>query len=1078
MPNTFKRNVIIGFGFSLLLLLLTSIASYISIRNLIDTAEWVDHTNKVIAQLEVVNSALMESESSQRGYLLTGESSFLDAFENNSKELPGAIASVKALTADNHAQQQNLTRLEYLVNQRVSILKLGVDTRKEGKLLNNSQLLRGKEYMDETRTLIRRMEQLEKTLYTQRSARLDLLITYTPVIIVIAALMAIAITVFFYGRIIADYRKRTQLQEELEHKDYELSRRLSILRDLAQKISQGDYKVRIGDEGKDLLGNLAGTLNKMAESLDYSFGLLSDKEWMQAGTAGLNKNMVGEIEINHLAENILNYLVSYTNSNVGAFYLSTNNDEMELVSTYAANGVVKKTVTIREGLVGQAAADRKMILLENVKRGQLDVMYSSGALTPANIVAVPIMHEDSVKGVVELGKLSAYSNNEIQFLNTVSSLAGVTINTSQNRRRLQELLEETQSQAEELQMQHSELENINEALKAKSQRLQVSEEELKVQQEELMQTNTELEERTTMLEEKNQMIEERNIEIQNKARELEINARYKSEFLANMSHELRTPLNSILLLARLMSDNKRQNLDEEQIEYARVIEKSGQGLLTLIDEILDLSKIEAGKMTMEYQDIALREITNDLNALFHPVAHEKGIRFNISIDKDVPAHIETDKLRLEQVLKNLISNAIKFTSKGQVDLFVKKTSTGGNALVFTVKDTGIGIPAEKQALIFDAFQQADGSTRRQYGGTGLGLSISKQLAKLLGGKIELESEPGKGSEFHLTVPVTRKDRNRSVEAETVETLQTSGLQAGKNLDDRGVLITEDDTSAKMTQVLQRIERVLTKEPRKVLIVEENRMHASALFYFLENFNIDSEIKSGTNESIETLLRKDSGCVIFDMSAERDRLYESLEKIKTTPGLEFLPVIIFTGKSLSKLEEGRMKQYANSIIIKTAHSYQRILDEVSLFLHLSQGRSSSQKLHDLGRLTEVLKDKKVLIADDDVRNIFSLSKVLESAGMNVVSATDGKEALQQLNSDPSVDIVLMDMMMPEMDGYEAMRAIRTMPGMSKLPIIAVTAKAMAEDRQKCISAGASDYITKPIDKDQLMSLLRVWLYDKN
>jgi CheY-like chemotaxis protein len=431
-------------------------------------------------------------------------------------------------------------------------------------------------------------------------------------------------------------------------------------------------------------------------------------------------------------------------------------------------------------------------------------------------------------------------------------------------------------------------------------------------------------------------------------------------------------------------------------------------------------------------------------------------------------------MRLEQILKNLISNAIKFTSQGQVDLLVKKSGKNENYIVFTVRDTGIGIPSDKQGLIFEAFQQADGSTRRQYGGTGLGLSISKELAKLLGGNIKLESEPQKGSEFHLMVPISKSGNEKPVQAE----VEIEKEKVQFKSEEKGVLITEDDTSAKMTQVLHRIESVLTKEPGKVLIVEENRIHARALFYFLENFNIGTEIRSNVDESINALLKKDAGCVILETSAENIQLYESLEKIKSTPGLESLPVIIFTGKSLSKLEEGRMKQYANSIIIKTAHSFQRILDEVSLFLHLSHGKVNAQKYRDLGRLTEVLKDKKVMIADDDVRNIFSLSKVLESAGMNVVSATDGKEALELLKNNSDVDIILMDMMMPEMDGYDAMRAIRAMHGMNKLPIIAVTAKAMAEDRQKCISAGASDYITKPVDKDQLMSLLRVWLYDRN
>jgi signal transduction histidine kinase/CHASE3 domain sensor protein/DNA-binding response OmpR family regulator len=1070
MPNTFKRNVLIAFGFSLLLLLLSSIASYISIQNLISSAERVDHTNNVISELDNINVMLQEAESSQRGYLLSGEPSFLAPYEAASKNISEKIANIKQLMADNPAQLQNVSRLEYLITQRFSILDVGIKARKDGTLINNSVLLRGKEYMDETTSVIRQMAQMEKNIYAKRSERFRLLIIYTPIIIVIAAVLAIVITVFFYGRIIADYRKRAELQEELQRKELEFSQRLAIVKDITSRISSGDYKVRLSDEGKDILGSLSNTINKMAESLDYSFTVISEKEWLQAGEAGLTKSMLGEMDIQHLAQSILDYLISFTNSNVGAFYMSRDDEEMEMLSSYALEGDHKKTIRKNEGLPGQAAADKKVLVLNNLKKSQFNISFASGSVTPVSVAAIPIVHENSLKAVIELGKMSDFSKSEIGFLNSISYQVGVVIHVTQNRRRLQELLEETQSQSEELQMQHSELENINEALKAKSQRLQVSEEELRVQQEELMQTNTELEDRTTMLEEKNQMIEERNEEIQRKARELEISARYKSEFLANMSHELRTPLNSILLLARLMVDNKRQNLDEEQIEYARVIEKSGQGLLSLIDEILDLSKIEAGKMYMEYQNIAVKEITNDINALFTPVANQRKIDFNIEFAEDVPAQIETDKMRLEQILKNLISNAIKFTSEGEVDLIVKKSQD--NMIVFSVKDTGIGIPSEKQRLIFDAFQQADGSTRRQYGGTGLGLSISKELARLLGGTITLNSEPGKGSEFNLTIPVSRQERMELGDEKEVE------LRPANNGSNREVLITEDDTSAKMTQVLQRIEKVLTKDPKKVLIVEENRIHARALFYFLGNFNIVTEIKSGVDDSIHALLQKDANCVIMDMSTEDLQMYDALEKIKSSPGLDSVPIIIFTGKSLSKLEEGRMKQYADSIIIKTAHSYQRILDEVSLFLHLSQGRINAEKQRDLGRLTEVLKDKKVMIADDDVRNIFSLSKVLESVGMNVVSAVDGKEALEQLKKNTDVDIVLMDMMMPEMDGYDAMRAIRVMPGMSKLPIIAVTAKAMAEDRQKCISAGASDYITKPVDKDQLMSLLRVWLYDRN
>lgn len=1073
MPNTFRRNVLIAFGFSLVLLLLSSIASYVSIQNLIASAQHVDHTNNVISELEQINISLQESESTQRGYMLTGDPSFLQPFDNNKNQVNLRLAKVRQLTADNPIQQKNVDRLQELIGQRISVLELGVEARKQGNLISNSTILRGKQFMDETNMLIRQMEQSEQDLYKTRSERFRLLITLSPIIIVFAALLSIIITVVFYGRLVADYRKRVELQEELVKQDAQIRQRLSILRDIASEISGGNYKVRVGDDEKDLLGNLASTVNKMAESLDYSFGVISDKEWLQAGVAGLNRSMLGEMEVDHLVSNILDYVIGYTNSNVGAIYLARDNNELELMGSYAIANNVVKTLKLHEGIAGQAAADKKIIVLSDAREEQFNINYTNGSIVPATVVAIPIVHEDSLKAVVEIGRVKPYSDNELAFFESISGLAGVAINTNQNRRKLQELLEETQSQSEELQVQHSELENMNEALKAKSQRLQVSEEELRVQQEELMQTNIELEERTTMLEEKNQMIEERNIEIQQKARELEISTRYKSEFLANMSHELRTPLNSILLLARLMADNKHNNLDDEQMEYARVIEKSGQGLLSLIDEILDLSKIEAGKMSMEYQHVALREITNDLQSLFAPVAAEKKIEFSIKIDDDVPAQLETDKMRLEQILKNLISNAVKFTEKGRVALTVSNGARNSNTIVFTVKDTGIGIAADKQKLIFEAFQQADGSTRRQYGGTGLGLSISRELARLLGGNITLKSEPNSGSEFYLTIPVVKP-----ADGDLDKTPESGPEYAEQVVSAPGVLITEDDTTAKMTQVLQRIENVLTKDPKRVLIVEENKVHARALYYFLENFNINAEIKSRTDESIDALLHKDTNCVILDLGFENGQMYESLEAIKSTEGLESLPVIIFTSKSLSKLEEGRMKQYANSIIIKTAHSYQRILDEVSLFLHLSQGRTALQKQRDLGRLTEVLKDKKVMIADDDVRNIFSLSKVLESAGMTVVSAMDGREALEQLKSDPSIDIVLMDMMMPELDGYETMRIMRTMPGIGKIPIIAVTAKAMAEDRQKCISAGASDYITKPVDKDQLMSLLRVWLYDRN
>jgi CheY-like chemotaxis protein/nitrogen-specific signal transduction histidine kinase len=690
---------------------------------------------------------------------------------------------------------------------------------------------------------------------------------------------------------------------------------------------------------------------------------------------------------------------------------------------------------------------------------------------------------------------------------------------------------------------------------------------------------------------------ERNLDIQHKSDELELSTKYKSEFLANMSHELRTPLNSILLLSRLLSENNEKNLNPEEVESAKVIQSSGNGLLSLIDEILDLSKIEAGKMDLEYARVHIAEIQEDMRSLFAPIAKDKNLELMMHIAPDVPLAVETDKMRLEQVLKNLLSNALKFTKKGSVSLKINLLPENPSFLKFSVTDTGIGIPADKQALIFEAFQQADGSTRRKFGGTGLGLSISRELAKLLGGEIKVHSEPGHGSEFSIVIPVVpgmarlimkemnkedEREHEREKERSSERNKYTVSLIPEEIPDDRSniipgnriVLIIEDDTNfavallsytrkrgykglvavrgdagiemahlykpvailldlqlpvkdgwavmeelkaniatrhipvhimssveakresllsgavdfinkpvamEQMQDIFRKLEEALSRSPKKVLIVEENPKHAKALAYFLETFHINAEIKDSVKDSISTLQNKDVDCVILDMGIPAGSAYETLETVKKSPGLEHLPIIIFTGKNLSRAEESRIKKYADSIVVKTAHSYQRILDEISLFLHLVEENNSETKDQKnaarLGALDDVLKNKTVLVADDDVRNIFSLTKALEQHKMKVISATDGKEALQAMKENPNVDVVLMDMMMPEMDGYESIKRIRMEPGFKDLPILAVTAKAMMGDREKCIEAGASDYISKPVDIDQLLSLLRVWLYDK-
>ncbi|MBW8687551.1 response regulator [Chitinophaga rhizophila] len=1194
---TFKRNLLIGFGVSLLLLVVSSVASFFSIRNLLISAYQVDHTNTVILKLENTLSYMKDAETGQRGYLLTGDEQFLEPYKGAYDSVLMTINSLRELTADNPEQQIGVEQLRLLVIRRQALLRESINSRRTGKAISVDTLQSGRFIMNDARRLTSIMEDREKRLLAVRTQNLNRISGYTPVLIVIAALLALLITSVFYVRVKRDFEERSRLQDALEDKDREITRRIDIIRGIAERISAGDYSTRVNDEQKDGLGSLSVALNRMAHSLETSFSQLAEKEWHQTGVAGLSNKMVGEKDVPTLAAHIVEFLAEYTRSQVAALYLSGAGNRLHLTASFAlSNTSRRQEFTVGQGLVGQCAASGKTLLLKDITPEDITISYASGEIRPRNIVAVPIIYEGHVRGVIELASIIDYQPNDLTFLESVTHNIGLAINTSENRRRVQELLEETQAQSEELQVQHSELENINTELEAQAQKLQASEEELRVQQEELQQANQELEERSRLLEDRNQVIVERNLDIQKKAEELEISTKYKSEFLANMSHELRTPLNSILLLSRLMAENNEQNLTEDQIESAQVIQSSGKGLLNLIDEILDLSKIEAGKMDLEFAPVPVHEICTDMEALFAPIAREKNLALHVEVMAEAPALIETDKMRLEQILKNLLSNALKFTAKGAVTLQVTSLSQDPSIVRFAVRDTGIGIPADKQQMIFEAFKQADGSTRRKYGGTGLGLSISRELAKLLGGEIRLESEPGRGSEFVVTIPVRPQEQEERTPPpatqQQAEAVYHEAVQAKEKrdefiaseipqeipddrnslkADDKIILIVEDDTKyagilldftrkrgykgivavrgdhgiemaqryrpaailldivlpvqsgwqvmealksnpvtrpipvhiissleakreslqkgavdfidkplalEQMPRIFQQLENALTKNPKKVLIVEENPKHAEALAFFLENFSVSTEITGNISSSVEALQKKDVNCVILDMGVPDQHAYETLETVKSNPGLENLPIIIFTGKNLSRAEENRIRQYADSIVIKTAHSYQRMLDEVALFLHLVEEKANHNKpvRKQQMPLKEVLQGKTVLIADDDVRNIFSLTKALEQHKMTIISALDGKEALQQLENNPKIDIVLMDMMMPEMDGYETIRTIRSNTKYKYLPILAVTAKTMLGDREKCIKAGASDYISKPVDIDQLVSLLRVWLYD--
>jgi signal transduction histidine kinase/DNA-binding response OmpR family regulator/CHASE3 domain sensor protein len=1190
MKNSNNRNLIMGFGISLLLLLGGSLASYYTISKLIASSRLVDHTHEVLQVSDEILSNVKDGETGQRGFLLTKQRDFLQPYIGSKERSLQSLSKLRELTADNPTQQLNCDSLNSMIIARFMILDESIRGVDNNLTIDITRLREGHVYMNQVRNLVKRVQLIEDGLMRQRTAEMDKFVRFAPIATIIATVLALAITLFFFKKVLDDSREKTKMAEVLRKKDEEITERIVIIEKLAGNLASGDYSIRLNSEENDSLGSLSGSLNKMAVALDQSFTAVKANQWLQQGIAGLGQQLAGEKGLADLSAESISFIADYTGSQMGALYLLDSDNSLVVHGGYALPLTINEIrIKANEGLVGQCFSTKKEIWIKDISE-DLYTNFSSGSIKPRQLVLVPITFEGYPAGVIELGTINSYTPEHIDYLRRIGELIGISINTAQNRLRLKELLEETQSQSEELQAQHRELENINSELETQTEKLQTSEEELKVQQEELMEANQELEERSRLLEEKNHLVVVRNLEIQKKAEELTLSTRYKSEFLANMSHELRTPLNSILLLSRLLSENNEKNLTGEQIEYAEVIQGSGQGLLQLIDEILDLSKIESGKLVLEFEHVNVQEVTQQMRMLFGPMATEKKVAFNINIEKGVPGVIETDRQRLEQILKNLISNALKFTHTGSIDLNVLLSKEQPNSVAFEVVDSGIGIPQEKQDLIFEAFQQADGSTKRKYGGTGLGLSISRQLARLLDGDISLQSEVDKGSRFMLTIPlfkavqapaVTKPHPIAQVEPSPATSSTISpyiALDIPKPIpddresikaDDKIILIVEDDIHFakalfdfakqrgykvihlvrgdevlqaaikykplgilmdiqlpimdgltamdelkkdsrtrhipvhimssfevkkeslhrgavdfinkpvlydQMASVLQKIERAVHSDQKKVLIVEDNSYHARALAYFLSTNKVNAEISDDIQKSVEALQKKEVNCVILDMGLPGAKAYEALDIVKQNAELEHVPIIIFTGQSLSRTEEQRIRQYADAIVVKTAHSYERILNEVSLFLHLVNQPTEKKNGKGLGKMDEVLKNKTVMLVDDDVRNIFALTKALEKHKMFVLPAVDGKEALHLLQQNEKTDIVLMDMMMPELDGYETISRIRTNKKWKNLPIIAVTAKAMTGDREKCLQAGASDYISKPVDTDQLLSLMRVWLYE--
>ncbi len=1013
-----------------------------------------------------------------------------------------------------------------------------------------------------------------------------------------------------------------------------LTTQLRAISEVSQAVTQGDLTRSIAVEAEGEVAELKNTINQMIDNLAETTRVNTEQDWLNSNMARFTGMLQGERDLETVSRLIMSELTPLVGAQHGAFFMMESPDgegddfELRLLSTYGykQRKNVPNKFKIGEALVGQAALEQKPILVTQAPDDYVRISSGLGEGTPINLIVLPVLFEDQVLAVIELASFQRFANVQQAFLEQLSESIGVVLNTIQANMRTEELLaqsqgltQELQSQSEELQAQQEELQQTNKELEEQAASLKASEELLQTQQEELQQTNEELEEKAQLLEEQNRRIEIKNREIElaraaleEKAEQLALSSRYKSEFLANMSHELRTPLNSLLILAKLLGENPDTNLNEKQIEFANTIYGAGSDLLDLINDILDLSKVEAGRMDVNVSDVKLSELRDFVERSFRPVAEDKSLDFEIEVHgANVPPAIETDEQRLQQVIKNLLSNAFKFTDSGGVKLRIgvaegrqfasEALSRAEAVLEFTVEDSGVGIPHDKLRLIFEAFQQADGTTSRRYGGTGLGLSISREIARLLGGEIHVESEVGKGSTFTLFLPATYRPVEHPHAVEKAVVLPREREENGSGppeptperpeLDparllpsdvrddrddiqdgDRVVLIVEDDPDLARTElevardrgfkgivairgdsglalahefkpdaiildmklpvmdgwtVLDRLkhhpdtrhipvhivsagdgrqnalkagavaflEKPISKEGlentfgeirsfidrglKRLLVVEDDESQRQAVVELIGS-DEDVEVTAvGSGEAaLEALDLEHFDCMVLDLKLPDMGGFTLLEKLKEDERHSSIPVIIYTGKELTRSEETKLKKFAESIVVKDASSPERLLDETSLFLHRVERKLPKEKrrmLEQLHSADEVLKQRKILIVDDDVRNVFALTSVLESHGMEVLYAENGKDGVELLRQHPDVDLVLMDIMMPGMDGYETMQVIRSEESFKQLPIISLTAKAMKGDREKSIASGASDYITKPVDTDQLLSLMRVWLY---
>jgi HAMP domain-containing protein/signal transduction histidine kinase/CheY-like chemotaxis protein len=832
-----------------------------------------------------------------------------------------------------------------------------------------------------------------------------------------------------------------------------LTNQVRSIADVATAVTKGDLTRSIAVEASGEMAALKDTINEMIRNLKDQTLKNAEQDWLKTNLARFSRMLQGERDLSTISNLVMSELAPLVNAQYGVFYVANSNEQgepkLDLVASYGAGKIeeMKPTFDLREGLIGQAAADKRTMRLDNVPGDYIQIGSGLGAGKPAHINILPALFEDEVKAVIELASFEKFNETHHSFLEQLMETVGIVLNTIAATMRTEELLKESQLLTQELQARQT---------------------ELTTKQEELHATNEELQEKAQLLENEKRQVEAKNFEIdmarraiEEKAEQLALTSKYKSEFLANMSHELRTPLNSLLILSKLLADNQQGNLNEKQTEFARTIHGAGADLLNLINDILDLSKIESGTVSIELGDITLASLKQHMERTFRQLASEKGLEFEVNFSDDLPESIRTDEKRLQQIVLNLLSNAFKFTAQGKVELDVGIAQSGwdpthpvlrdvSDALRISVRDTGIGIPKAKQKLIFEAFQQADGTTSRKYGGTGLGLSISREIAGLLGGELQVQSTPGSGSTFTLYVPMLAADAPVLSHPVAGDSAERTAVPVVEPSDDRGQI---------------------GKSPF-VLIVEDDPAFAGILLDLAHEAGLKGII-STTGSGTAALAKKMQPLAItLDLGLSDIDGFVLLELLRNDPDTADIPIHVISGGDRA---EDAIALGASGVTEKPAdqESLTRLFD--TIVRSAKSGKSARPKRRPRrGKSERSLGGHRILLVDDDIRNIYSLTSVLEAQGAEILHAERGADAIALLEANPDVDVALVDIMMPDMDGYETIQRIRSIPAIANIPLVAVTAKAMKGDRQKCLDAGANDYISKPVDIDLLLALVRVWI----